>query len=63
MPKTTKLKELRERKSLLQKDVAEHLGVSVQYYNEIENGRRPSFRLALLIADFFEVPVDQLFRE
>lgn len=62
MPKATRIKLERQRAGFQQKEVAKKLGISVQYYNEIENGLRPSFRLALRLGEFFRLTIDDLFR-
>lgn len=57
----TALKIERIRQGLMAKQVAERVGVSEQYYCAIENGRTPSFRLAMRIAEVLQKPVHDLF--
>lgn len=61
LPRETTLKRLRFQTGLHQKDMAERLQLTQQYYNEIENGRPPSFSLARRLAELFQVSVDELF--
>ena len=57
-----RLKELREAKGLLQKDVAEMLGVDRTTYVKYENGNNePDSRTLIKLANFFEVSIDELF--
>jgi len=49
----TSLKNWRESKGLTQKNVADGLGVHVQYVSAIERGaRRPGMRVAMAIRDY-----------
>ncbi len=58
-----KLRVLRAEKEISQKDLAEELDLSRQTINSIERGKfNPSILTALKIADFFEIPVDEVFR-
>ena len=58
----TKLKELREKRGFTQEGMGQVLGITKDYVNMLENGRRnPSFSLAKRIADLYEVTVDELF--
>lgn len=55
------LKKLRESKGLLQKDVAEFLGVDRTTYVKYEKGKNdPDSRTLLKLAKFFGVSVDEL---
>jgi len=56
-----RLKEIREDRDLLQKDVAEALGIKQQQYSEYEIGKRviPIEYLSKL-ADFYNVSIDYL---
>ncbi|MEN8209112.1 MAG: helix-turn-helix transcriptional regulator [Candidatus Fermentibacteria bacterium] len=46
-----------------QKDLAEEVGLSRQTVNSIERGKfNPSIITALKIAEFFEVPVEDVFK-
>ena len=56
-----RLKELRERNNLLQKDVAAHLNCSVPVYCRYEKGdRMPSTDTLKDLADFYHVTVDYI---
>ena len=56
------VRELRVRRSLAQGQLAEAMGVSRQTINSIENDRyTPSLPLALALARFFGVPVEEMF--
>ncbi|AIO19252.1 HTH-type transcriptional regulator Xre [Candidatus Izimaplasma bacterium HR1] len=56
------LKDLRMKKKLKQKEVADSLGITAVAYNRFENdNRKPSYELLILIADFFEVDVGYFF--
>ena len=56
-----RLKELRERNGLLQKDVAAHLNCSVPVYCRYEKGdRMPSTDTLKGLADFYHVTVDYI---
>lgn len=62
MQKRNKLIQLRAGKP--QASVAEKLGITRQMLGAIEKGSRtPSLGLAFKIADYYGVPVDDLFRE
>ncbi|MFF5993428.1 helix-turn-helix transcriptional regulator [Lysinibacillus sp. KU-BSD001] len=60
----TNLKQLREERGIQQKFVAEYIGVSANYYCQIENGRRslPTKYLPK-IREFFGVTLDEIFFE
>ena len=56
-----RLKELREKKGLLQKDVAKYLNVSVSTYSFWEKGTyEPDQKSLIKLANFFEVSIDYL---
>lgn len=58
------MKELRATRGISQGMLAGALGVSRQTINSIENGRYlPSLPLALAIARFFEVTVEEMFHD
>jgi putative transcriptional regulator len=58
------VKGLRVTRGISQGMLAEALGVSRQTINSIENGRYlPSLPLALAIARFFEVAVEEMFHD
>lgn len=56
-----RLKEIREDRDLLQKDVAAHLKIKQQQYSEYELGKRliPIYYLSEL-SDFYDVSIDYL---
>jgi putative transcriptional regulator len=57
-----KVRELRTTKGLAQGQLAEAMGVSRQTVNSIENERyTPSLPLALALARFFGVTVEEMF--
>lgn len=56
------LKLLRTTKGLQQKDVAMAIGITTSYYGMIEVGsRKPSLIIALKLANFFNIPVENIF--
>lgn len=56
------LKELRNRKKLTNRDMAQKLGISTPFYCQIENGsRRLSYDMAVRIAEIFGKKPDKLF--
>jgi putative transcriptional regulator len=58
------LVDLRNKKDLKTREIAEKLGISFQHYNDIENGRRnPSIELSLELAKFFNIPVERFLEE
>ena len=57
-----KIKELRRKRELSQKELANHLGVSFQSVSKWENGiAMPDVSLIPVIAYFFDVSTDELF--
>ena len=57
-----KVKELRERRNLTQKELGEKVGVSRQAINAIETGKfDPSIWLAYDISKFFDCRIEELF--
>ena len=59
-----KLKTLRERKEITQKELAALLGFSRDHVASLETGRKyPHARLLVKIADIFGVTTDQLMRD
>lgn len=57
------LPDLREERSLSQADLADAVGVTRQTINAIERGRYdPSLELALKLGEFFDRPVEKIFR-
>ncbi|MCD4847906.1 MAG: helix-turn-helix transcriptional regulator [Candidatus Aegiribacteria sp.] len=58
-----KLRVLRAEREISQKDLAEEVDLSRQTVNSIELGKfNPSIITALKIADFFKIPVDEVFK-
>ena len=59
---TNNIKKLREERGLKQLFVAEKLGISANYYSQIENGHRlPQVEHLLKIRNLFGVTLDELF--
>ena len=57
-----RLEELRKQRGIRQEELAAALKVSRQTIGSLENGRyNPSIILALKIARFFGLPVEQIF--
>ena len=57
-----KVKELRDALGLTQKELGEHVNVSRQAINAIENGKfDPSIWLAYDLAKLFDVSIEELF--
>lgn len=57
------LKKFRKQKDITQAELAEEVGVSRQTINAIETGKYdPSLELALKIADFFDIEVEEVFQ-
>lgn len=57
-----KVKELREKASLTQKELGEKVGVSRQAINAIETGKfDPSIWLAHDLAKFFGITIEEIF--
>jgi putative transcriptional regulator len=58
-----RLRVLRAEKEISQKELAEEVDLSRQTVNSIERGKfNPSIITALKISEFFEVPVDDVFK-
>ena len=56
-----KIKRLREEKDLLQKVVANEVGLGVSHYSKIENGQREaSVELLDKLANFYGLSIDQI---
>ncbi|WP_270181134.1 helix-turn-helix transcriptional regulator [Alkalihalobacillus sp. CinArs1] len=56
------IKELRQKRKLSQKDLAESCSVSRQTINAIENNKYdPTLQLAFQLASVLETPLDELF--
>ncbi len=59
-----KLRSLRKRDGLTQKQVSDRLGVSRVYIVQMEQGKKiPNAAMILKIADIFGVTTDQLMRD
>lgn len=59
---TNNLKAFREERGIKQKFVAEQLGISSNYYSQIENGHRPpQVEHLLKLRDLFNVSLDEIF--
>lgn len=57
----TLLKKLRKDRGLLQKQVAEKIGVGRTTYVKYENGdSEPDYKTLIKIADFYKVSIDEL---
>lgn len=57
-----KVKELREKAALTQKELGEKVGVSRQAINAIETGKfDPSIWLAYDLAKFFHMTIEEIF--
>lgn len=57
-----RLKELRARSNLTQKDLSEKVGVTRQTIISLEKGTYvPSLLLAMNIAEVFQEPIEQIF--
>lgn len=55
------IRNLREDKDLLQKDIAELLGTSQSYYAQYENGKRPlPIEHLIKLCKFYEVSADYI---
>ena len=60
----SKLKELRVRKKITSKKMAEQLGISIPFYSLIESRqRRLSYDMAVRIAHIFKTKPDKIFYE
>jgi len=59
---TSNLKMLREERGLKQKYIAEQLGITQNYYSQIENGHRPpQVEHLLKLRNIFNVSLDEIF--
>ena len=57
----SRLGELKSSKKLMQKQVAEGVGIPLRTYQRYENGERePSASIIISLADFFNVSADYL---
>lgn len=54
----------RKELSLTQEEMAERLGISRSYYNQIENGTHtPSGRIALRLSNYYDIEMSKFFRQ
>lgn len=59
---TNNIRSLREERGLKQKFVAQQLGISANYYSQIENGHRnPQIQHILKLRQIFGVSLDEIF--
>lgn len=59
--KFKRIKDLREDNDKLQKDIAQILGISQQYYSEYENGNRPiPINHLITLAKYYHTSIDYL---
>lgn len=59
---TRNLKKMREKRGLKQKFIAEQLGISPNYYSQIENGHRQlQIEHILKLRSIFDVSLDEIF--
>ncbi|MCI1699445.1 helix-turn-helix transcriptional regulator [Liquorilactobacillus nagelii] len=57
----TNVKQLRSRHRISQADLGKFIGVTDGTISKLENGRNyPSMELAIKLADFFDVSLDEL---
>lgn len=58
----SKLKELRTKKKITSRVMAEKLGISIPFYSQLENRqRRLTYDMAVKIADIFKTRPDKIF--
>lgn len=56
-----RLVELKESRNLLQKDIAQSVGLSLRSYQRYEYGERePTSSILIALADYFDVSLDYL---
>lgn len=59
--KFKRIRDLREDNDKLQKDIANLLGISQQYYSEYENGKRPiPIQHLIKLAQFYNTSIDYI---
>ena len=59
--KFQRIRDLREDNDIFQKDIANLLGISQQYYSEYENGKRPIPIMHLItLAKFYKSSIDYI---
>lgn len=58
----SKIKKIRQDKSLTQEQLAQAVGISRSFYTLIENGyRKPSLKVAIKLAQELDCQVEELF--
>lgn len=61
MPYYQRIRDLREDKDLKQKDIADLLETSSNYYGDYENGKRDiTFERAIKLSEFYNVSLDYI---
>ena len=56
-----RLKELKDKRNMLQKDIATALGISLRAYQYYERGERePTASILIAMSDYFNVSIDYL---
>lgn len=56
------IKQLREERGIKQKFIAEQLGITANYYSQIENGHRlPQLEHLLILRNMYNVSLDDIF--
>ena len=59
---TNNLKSLRDERGIKQNYIAEKLGITQNYYSQIENGHRnPQINHLLILRDLYDVSLDYIF--
>lgn len=56
------IKELRERKGLMQEDIAKMLGIKQQQYSRYENGTEMPYKFLIILSNFYEVTIDYILK-
>lgn len=57
---SSRLKELRKSRGLLQKDLASQFSMTLRNYQKIEATDRPSYETLIRFADFYDVSTDYI---
>ena len=61
MSLASNIKQLREQKGMLQKQVASEIGLGISHYNKIENGQREaSVKILQKLAKLYGTTIDQI---
>lgn len=60
MDYTNRIKELRVKKGLYQRDIADILGTTQKQYSRYENGTEMPYALLVKLSNFFEVNTDYI---